>query len=48
VVLYTAFQGVGALLAVVTVKYLTANTAVTAIRPATGPALVAEFLFTSL
>jgi aquaporin Z len=46
VVPYMAFQGVGALLAAVTVKYLTANTAVTAIHPATGPALLAEFLFT--
>src|SRR6202030_443295 len=43
---YMAFQSVGALFAAVTVKYLTAKAAVTAIHPPTGPALLAEFLFT--
>jgi aquaporin Z len=43
---YMLFQVIGALLAAAAVKFLTAGTTVIAISPATGPALVAEFLFT--
>jgi aquaporin Z len=43
---YMLFQIVGAILAALAVKYLKAGAAVTPISPATGPALLAEFLFT--
>jgi aquaporin Z len=40
------FQAIGAALAAFAVKFLKAGAAVTALQPATGPALLAEFLFT--
>lgn len=43
---YVISQSVGAMLAASAVKYLKAGAVVTPISPATGPALVAEFLFT--
>src|SRR3981189_3076616 len=46
VVPYMIFQGVGAVLAALVVKYLKAGAAVAPLQPATVPALLAEFLFT--
>jgi aquaporin Z len=43
---YMLLQVVGAIFAAAAVKYLTAGTTVSTIHPATGPALLAEFLFT--
>lgn len=43
---YMCSQIVGAVLAALTVRYLKAGAAVAPMSPATGPALVAEFLFT--
>jgi aquaporin Z len=46
VVPYMIFQIVGAVLAALVVNFLKAGAAVTALQPATTPALLAEFLFT--
>jgi aquaporin Z len=46
VVPYMMFQIIGAVLAAFAVKFLKAGDAVTALQPATVPALLAEFLFT--
>jgi aquaporin Z len=43
---YMIFQVVGAVLAALVVKFMKGGVAITPLRPATGPALVAEFLFT--
>jgi aquaporin Z len=43
---YMIFQVIGAVLAAFVVKFLKGGAAVTALQPATGPALLAEFLFT--
>jgi aquaporin Z len=43
---YMIFQVIGAVLAAFVVKFLKGGAAVAALQPATGPALVAEFLFT--
>jgi aquaporin Z len=46
VVPYMAAQVIGALVAAVAVKFLKAGVSVSAMTPAVGPALAAEFLFT--
>jgi aquaporin Z len=46
VVPYMTFQVMGAILAAMVVKILKAEVVVTAMTPAVGPALLAEFLFT--
>jgi len=46
VIPYMIFQFIGAALAALAVGYLRAGTEVTAIKPAVGPAFLAEFLFT--
>ena len=46
VVPYMIFQGMGAVLAALVVKYLKVGAAVAPLQPATVPALLAEFLFT--
>jgi glycerol uptake facilitator-like aquaporin len=43
---YMIFQVIGAVLAAFVVKFLKGGAPVAPLRPATGPALVAEFLFT--
>jgi aquaporin Z len=43
---YMIFQIIGAVVAAYTVKFLKGGAAVTALQPATGQALLAEFLFT--
>jgi aquaporin Z len=43
---YMIFQVIGAVLAAFVVKFLKGGATVTALQPATGPALLAEFLFT--
>jgi aquaporin Z len=43
---YMGFQIFGAVLAAFAVKFLKGGAAVTPLQPATGPALLAEFLFT--
>ncbi len=43
---YMSFQIAGAILAALAVKYVKAGAVVTPMSPATGPALLAEFLFT--
>ena len=43
---YMSFQIVGAVLAALAVKFLKTGSTVTPLRPATVPALLAEFLFT--
>ncbi|HEY4049183.1 MAG TPA: aquaporin [Acidobacteriaceae bacterium] len=43
---YMIFQVIGAVLAASAVKFLKGGTAVAPLQPATGPALLAEFLFT--
>jgi aquaporin Z len=43
---YMSFQIVGAVLAVLAVKFLKTGSAVTPLQPATVPSLLAEFLFT--
>ena len=43
---YMTFQGMGAVLAALVVKYLKVGAAVAPLQPATVPALLAEFLFT--
>src|SRR5258706_5542213 len=46
VIPYMVFQVMGAALAAAAVKFLKAGVTVTAMKPAVGPALLAEFLFT--
>jgi len=46
VVPYIVFQVIGASVAAMAVKYLKSGVAVTTLSPSTGPALLAEFVFT--